>query len=166
MNLDILVAGRAPPQEGEDDMYCTSPAQCVPISPATAHPEQRAPLVPSNALPWSDGCYLHTLQMVNAFVSRIHHVDCGEPTVLTKEDITRALHYATGDQYDTPRKNSGQDDEHEEEDGEAYQKSEGSYYSEGASDLKFTTALGAQSLTRMKAMSRNRRAWKTHSRNP
>lgn len=133
MNLNMLVAGHTPPQEGEDDMYRTSPAQCIPIAPATSHPEQRAPLVPSNPLPWPEGCHLHTLQTITAFVSRIHHAEPGKTTALTEEDMSRVLHLSTKDQYNTPRTPGRQDAEEGDGDGhgETYE-SEGSYYSWGS----------------------------------
>lgn len=96
-NPDIRMVGRAPPQEGEDDVYFTSPKRCIPIHPNADHPEGRAPLVPSTPLPWPD-CYVHTLQLVNAFVSRVHH---SNPTNarITDEELRRVSDLVVDDQY-------------------------------------------------------------------
>ncbi|EJD36620.1 hypothetical protein AURDEDRAFT_174302 [Auricularia subglabra TFB-10046 SS5] len=132
LNLDILVAGHALPQEGEDDMYCTNPSRCIPIGPGTSHPDQRAPLLPSTALPWPQGCYLHTLQLVNAFVSRIHHADAAKATVLTREELRRVIHHATVDQYESApsrcQKHVHHDRTSEEASERASEGSTGSYY--------------------------------------
>ncbi|EJD36628.1 hypothetical protein AURDEDRAFT_129951 [Auricularia subglabra TFB-10046 SS5] len=96
-NLDIRVVGLAPPQEGEDDVYPTNPKRCIPVHPCTSHPDARAALQASAPLPWSE-CYVHTLQLVNAFVSRVHHAN---PTkaVVRKDEMRRLAKCVVQDQY-------------------------------------------------------------------
>ncbi|EJD39314.1 hypothetical protein AURDEDRAFT_153894 [Auricularia subglabra TFB-10046 SS5] len=128
-NPDIRVVGQAPPQEGEDDVYFTNPKRCIPVHPCVDHPEGRAPLVPSAPLPWPD-CYVHTLQLVNAFVSRVHH-STPKNAKITPEELRRVSDLVVDDQYgaaaDRRAARAGN-----ERRGETY--SELSYYSDDSED--------------------------------
>ncbi|KZV94163.1 hypothetical protein EXIGLDRAFT_523944 [Exidia glandulosa HHB12029] len=81
LNLEFYLIGRGLPDE--------YPEETVPVFPATDHPTNRAPLVLSPPLPWSD-LYIHTRRNFCALVSRIHPGALACPT-LASETMRRDL---------------------------------------------------------------------------
>lgn len=69
----------------------------IPVAPTAAHPTARTPLHPSKALPWED-CYLHTLIMVSAAVSRIHH-DRPTNACIPEDELYRIIEDITEDEF-------------------------------------------------------------------